>query len=1205
MYDGKLKSHLRMVFILCIFISCTHTIWSQEKNISLDLKNVTVKEALEQVKSLTGYSLWFNVNDVDLSRKVTVSVQNKSISHTLDIILKGQELSYEIKDKYIQIFKPKTASSPGNKTKTVSGTVIDDTGESLPGVSIVFKEIPTTGTITDFDGNFQLDIPEGAKNIIASYIGMDTKEVAITGNILKIVLKPSSQMLDEVVVTGMVAVDRRLFTGATDNISADKARLDGIPDISRALEGRSAGVSVQNVSGTFGTAPKIRVRGATSIYGSSKPLWVVDGVIMEDAVELNPEDLSSGDAITLISSAIAGLSADDIESFQILKDGSATSIYGARAMAGVVVITTKRGKAGVNRISYTGEFTSRMKPNYKNFNIMNSQEQMGVYNEMLDKGWLIFSDTYRAANSGVYGKMYQLINTYDRKTGAWAMKNTPEARERYLQEAEMRNTDWFDELFNNTITQNHAVSISSGTDKSAYYASLSIYNDPGWTKASSVNRYTANANASFKLTKDLSLTLFTNGSYRKQKAPGTLNQETDEVRGEVSRSFDINPYSYALNASRTLALRDEKGLTYYTRNYAPFNIMDELSKNYMDLGVVDLKFQGEFDWKILKGLDVKVMGAVKYQTTSIDHNIHDKSNQAQAYRAAGDATIRDRNPFLYRDPDNPNSIPVVVLPEGGIYDKYEYKMLGYDFRASVNYNTNFKDVHLMRLFAGTELNSVDRSQYWSRGWGYQFDNGGIPFYDYLIFKQGIEQNNFYYGNDMTYSRNLAFFGMGTYSYMGKYIFTGTLRYEGSNRLGKSRSARWLPTWNIALAWNMHEENFFESLTPAFSHFTLKSSYSLTADRGPASVTNSRVIYRNYSPYRPFADVKESALEIGNLENSELTYEKKYEFNIGAEMGFLNNRINFSTDIYTRNNYDLIGFINTQGAGGEVTKLANVASMKSHGIEFTLSTKNIQTKDFGWATDFIFSKSSNEITKLDSKARVMSLISGVGYAEKGYPVRALFSIPFKGLNEDGLPTFINQNGEQTITDINFQEVQKKDFLKYEGPTDPTIVGSLGNIFSYRNFRLNVFITYSFGNVVRLDPVFSSSYSDLDAMPKEFKNRWTLPGDEKHTNIPVIASLRQEKDIPNLRYAYNAYNYSDARVADGGFIRMKEISVSYDFNTEWIRKMHLTNLQLKLQATNLFLIYADSKLNGQDPEFFRAGGVSSPVPKQFTLTLRLSL
>ena len=217
-------------------------------------------------------------------------------------------------------------------------------------------------------------IPSSARTLQISYIGMRTQEVTIKTTLLKVVLKPDAEVLQEVVVTGMQRMDKRLFTGAASKLTAESVKLDGLADISRGLEGRAAGVSVQNVSGTFGTAPKIRVRGATSIYGSSKPLWVVDGVIMEDAVEVSADQLSSGDAETLISSAIAGLNADDIESFQILKDGSATSIYGARAMAGVIVVTTKKGRAGVSKISYTGEFTTRLIPSYNDFNIMNSQE---------------------------------------------------------------------------------------------------------------------------------------------------------------------------------------------------------------------------------------------------------------------------------------------------------------------------------------------------------------------------------------------------------------------------------------------------------------------------------------------------------------------------------------------------------------------------------------------------------------------------------------------------------------------------------------------------------------------------------------------------------------------------------------------------------------------------------------------------------------
>ena len=194
---------------------------------------------------------------------------------------------------------------------------------------------------------------------------------------------------------------------------------------------------------------------------------------------------------------------------------------------------------------------------------------------------------------------------------------------------------------------------------------------------------------------------------------------------------------------------------------------------------------------------------------------------------------------------------------------------------------------------------------------------------------------------------------------------------------------------------------------------------------------------------------------------------------------------------------------------------------------------------------------------------------------------------------------------TTSDINFQERNNKDHLVYEGPTDPTITGSFGNVFSYKGFKLNAFITYSFGNVVRLDPVFSNKYSDLDAMPKEFKNRWTVTGDENRTNVPVIADRRMNQQDQYLSRAYNAYNYSTARIAKGDFIRMKEISLYYDFPKSWISHLKLSDLSLKLQATNLFLIYSDDKLNGQDPEFFNTGGVAAPVPKQFTLTLRMGI
>ena len=1079
----------------------------------------------------------------------------------------------------------------------VSGTVVSsEDNEPIIGASVKVKGT-ALGTITNMDGEFHLSVSSNA-HLVVSYIGMKTQEVAVKTGKMRIVLHPDNQTLNEVVVTGMQKMDKRLFSGAASKLDAAKSKLDGVPDVSRALEGRVAGVSVQNVSGTFGTAPKIRVRGATSIYGSSKPLWVVDGVIMEDVTEVSADALSSGDAATLISSAIAGLNSDDIESFQILKDGSATSIYGARAMGGVIVVTTKKGKAGTSRINYTGEFTMRLKPSYSQFNIMNSQEQMGIYKEMYNAGLISFSRTLRASNSGVYGRMYQLINTYDATNGKFGIANTQNAMNEYLQAAEMRNTDWFDELFNNPISMNHSISMQSGTDKAQYYTSFSYMNDPGWTEQSKVQRYTYSINANYNLSKKVTLNLIGNTSYRKQRAPGTTTQKGDAVSGAVSRDFDINPYSYAINTSRALDPN-----VFYTSSYAPFNIHHELANNFMDFDVLDMKVQAELKYKPITKVELAVLGAYKFSNTVQNHQVRDNSNFAMAYRAMDDATIRDANPWLYPDPDQTNSKKFSVLEKGGFQRETKYKMNSWDFRATASYNDVYNDDHIVNFYGGMEVNNTDRFRTHFDAVGVQYQLGMLGSYDYHYFKQLSEEGGHYFTLNNTYGRDVSFFGTANYSWKGRYSANLTTRYEGSNRLGKARSARWLPTWNLSGAWNAHEEPWFRKVfNNTLTHATIRASYSLTGDK-PA-VANSQVILKSVNPWRPFSSDQESALEVSDFANPELTYEKKHEFNIGTDLGFLDNRINVTFDWYTRNNYDLLGPRTTNGTKGTITEFANIASMKSHGEELGISTKNIMTKDFQWNTDFIFSHVKTKVTKLDNRSQIFDMISGVGFTRKGDPYRALYSMDFKGLNENGIPTFINEKGELTTSEIEFQS-RVLDYLVYEGPTDPTVTGSLGNTFSYKGWHLNVFATYAFGNKVRLDPAFKSSYSDLSSMPKDFKNRWTVSGDERRTSIPAIADLRTLQNDLRLANAYNAYNFSTDRVAKGDFIRMKEISVSYDFPHAWVNALSLNTLNLKLQATNLFLIYSDKKLNGQDPEFFNAGGVAVPMARQFTLTLRLGL
>jgi len=1083
-----------------------------------------------------------------------------------------------------------TVQAPGNN---------GGPAENMAGVTVLQKGT-NNGTATDASGNFQLTVPDNAI-LVFSMIGYKTQEVTVGGRTtLNVTLALDENFLKEVVVTGYQEVDKRLFTGAATTLSGSDAKREGITDVSRMLEGRVAGVTVQNVSGTFGAAPKIRVRGATSITGDNKPLWVVDGIILEDVVNISNEQLSTGDPSTLLGSSVAGLNPDDIESFQILKDASATSLYGARAMNGVILITTKKGKVGQPVISYTGNYSTYLKPSYRNFDIMNSYDQMSVYAEMARKGWLDYGDVVNRANGGVYLKMYNLLEYADGSETP-GLYNSPEARAAFLNKYAQANTDWFDVLFRNSFQQEHSLSLSSGTEKTQMYYSTSYLQDNGWSLGSGVQRFTGNVRANFNVSDKIQFGLITQGSIRDQRAPGTLGRNSNPVTGEFSRDFDINPFSYALNTSRALTAYDENGnREFFRMNYAPFNILHELENNTLDLNVIDLKIQGEFRYNILRNLKYAFDGAYRYASTGQEHKIHEDSNMPQAYRAGvypENATIRAANRFLYTSPEDPDAQPVSVLPSGGFYITNDDFLKSYYLRNSLDYNLNFQDVHTLRLFGSQELRYINRINKQFTGYGYQYDKGGVPFIDPNAIKQAVEGNFNYYSMTMGFDRYLAYAANAAYSYAGKYQLNGTVRYDGSNLLGAARSARWLPTWNISSSWNVDEEAFMKNL-PVISQLTLRATYGLTASMGNA--TNSSLVLQSGSTLRPYLTEVESAIGIRYLENTELTWEKQYETNVGLNLGLFQNKVNVTVDAYNRDGFDLIGPIRTSGIGGEAVKIANYADMQSQGIEGSLGAGIIQERDYGWRTQLTFGYNQSTITNLKSEPMIWDLVGANGGPQQGYSYRGLFSIDFDKLNTaNGSPIFIDENGE--AGNNVYLQSNATSYLKYEGPVDPTINGGFYNAFNYKNFTLSALLTYSGGNKIRLNPVYKNSYTDLDAMPSDFLTRWIMIGDD---GTPSIIEARNQSGLDGA-YPYNAYNYSSDRVANGEFVRLKQASLGYNLPTVLVSRFHLKSMSLNLVANNLWLIYADKKLNGQDPEFFSSGGVAMPVPRQFTLSLKVGI
>ncbi|MGK7395766.1 MAG: SusC/RagA family TonB-linked outer membrane protein [Candidatus Cyclobacteriaceae bacterium M3_2C_046] len=1080
-------------------------------------------------------------------------------------------------------------------SQTVTGKVTSQDNSSLPGVNVRIKK-SSIGTITDANGNFQIGLQSGSDTLIFSFIGFVQQEIPVANrSTINVTLKEDVRELNEVVVTGFQEVQRKLFTGSASRLKLEDIQVPGLSDPSRMLEGQVAGVTVDNVSGTFGTAPRIRIRGNTSILGDNQPLWVVDGVILEDLVNVDPNDLITGNANTLVASSIAGLNPNDIESFQILRDASATALYGTRAKNGVIVITTKKGRSGETRVNYSGNFSAYLRPTYNQFDILNSQDEMSIYREMYEKGLIDITTSVRAQNFGPLGKMFTLISTHDIPWGPNGSLN-----EAFLNKYETANTDWFDVLFRDySLQQQHSVSLSAGNEKHNSYYSLSYLNDNGQTIADKVQRYAGMARNTFFFSDVFSLDVKLNGSYRQQSVPGTQNRDFDPITGRFRRDFDINPFSYALNTSRSIRPYDDNGdLEYFRRNYAPFNILRELELNYINIRVADISAQTDFTFNITDNLTARSAVQGRYAATRREHIIHENSNQAEAYRADDTQFIQESNNLLFRDPDDPGSQPKVVLPEGGFNYLDETDLTYFYIRNSIEWSHEINDIHSINLMGGQEIKYTDRSSKSADGIGVVYENGGVVNTDPNIIdflnRQGIST----FGLAVDRERFAGFFLNGGYSYDSRYILNGTIRYDGSNRLGKSRTARYLPTWNVSGAWNVDQESFFN--LDFLEFLKLRATYGLSANLGPS--TSALLNIRSDVTLRP-TDV-ESYLYIDDLENQDLTWEKLNELNVGLDFGILGNKITGTLDYYRRQSFDLIGVLQTSGIGGVAFKLGNYADLESNGFEVSLNSNNFSTENFNWSTSLNFGYTRDKITQFDFEPRIADAISQGGAALLNGPRRGIYSTRFAGLDARGIPTFYDKNDE-IVYNYSLQDREGlRDILDYEGPAEPMGAGGLTNNFSYKNFSLSVLLSYKFGYVIRLDDSFSPRYTDFNSFSRDFINRWVVPGDEEVTDVPVILDREVVNgNNPNLLNAYDLYNKSTVRIADGDYLRLRTVRLSYSLPGNIASKIGMNTAQISVEGLNLALLYSDDRLNGQDPEFFASGGVALPQPRQITVALNL--
>ena len=629
----------------------------------------------------------------------------------------------------------------------------------------------------------------------------------------------------------------------------------------------------------------------------------------------------------------------------------------------------------------------------------------------------------------------------------------------------------------------------------------------------------------------------------------------------------------------------------------------------MDINVLDFKAQIEASYKINPSLEARALFSTRHASTATRHEISDQSNQILAYRGMETSDVARTNTYLYTDPERTEETPQSPLPHGGILNKNETSLSSYLMRLALDYDHQWGE-HNLKAFGFTELRSANRSETPFTGYGIQYDRGRQVYTNPIIFSKILGEGSQYFSDTHRYDRGLTFSGSATYGYAGKYIANALINIEGSNASGKNSNAQWLPTWNIGAKWNVDKEAFFKR-SDLLTALALRMSYGLTAKMNEEAVNANSVYQGLQTSPRIYAD-REHAIHIQHLENRDLTWEKMYELNLGIEASFFNDRVRTTLDLYQRNAFDLIDLVRTSGIGGQYYKYANFGDMRTQGLELSLSSENIRG-EFSWNSTFTLSLMNQKITRLLNTPNALDLVSGRGRGNLvGYPKGSLFSYNFQGLSPYGLPSFdfglypINRGEDAQIYGADFGDTQyTKSYLLYHGPIEPQVIGGLSNTFSYKGWELSLFLTAQAGNKIRLNPTFDPTFGDLNVFSGMWRDRWLNPGDEQRTDVPTIPSADLSNAIgkENIERAYSTYNYSQQMIADGSFIRLKHISLSYNLPKDWLKQMHIASAKLQVSMTNPFLLYSDKRLHGQDPEYYRSGGVSLPTPRQCTFTLQL--
>ncbi|NGM62621.1 TonB-dependent receptor [Sphingobacterium sp. SGG-5] len=1132
-----LSKILRLMKLTILFMSLGMFFVSARtysQKVSYKGTDVALEDVLKDLGRQSGYYLFYKYNEIKDVKIRVIDIDNIELAKALDKTLEDLPFDFRLKENTIIVNKimkdkaQKAVVSPGRVQTPITGTVKNSAGRPLHGATVIVKNT-RSHTITDEEGAFQFPtVPSGAILVI-SFVGYDTQEVAVGGReIIPVILAEQEKDLDEVIVIGYGTVAKEDLTGSISQVNVEDLMKAPVASFDQALAGRVAGVQVSSMEdGQPGEGMNIVIRGANSLTQDNSPLYVIDGFAVD-----GPET--------------AGINPDDIESITVLKDASATAIYGSRAANGVVVIETKKGKIGRPVITVNSSVGPQTTP--KKMEMLNAYEFVKYQVE-------------RYGNTGLARYTPADLNpshaSYD--PGGYTLesyRNIP-------------GVDWQDELFKTGLTQIHNFSIRGGTQETRYSISGSAYDQDAIILNTGYKRYQTRLSLDQTINEKFKVGM--NANYSHQKGYG-------QILGRTSATSSTTISGYLL---------------YSTWGYRPVtgregDIDYELGDILDDIVDEDVDDEGS-DFRInpLVSARETLRERLTNNFTANAYATYDLTKDLELKVTGGLTGVMYRNNAFYNSktvrgtPLRPNNINGV---NGSIRNNNRLDWLNENI---LTYKKRINRAHRIEAMVG--MTHQSRRQTLDGFSAIQVPNEELGLYG---LAQGLPLENSIGASE---SRLQSYFGRFNYNYKSRYLFTVTMRADGSSKF--PRHNRWGYFPSGAFAWNMGREGFVKDIA-AVSDAKLRISYGVTGnDRVSDFAPLASAEWNDLASYS-FDNVRYFGLNMERLSNPNLKWESTAQFDIGYDLSLFKDRINFVFDWYRKTTYDLLLNAQIPYTTGYSTAYKNIGRVRNQGLEFTLNTVNLRSKDFTWESNFNISFNKNKILALnEDQPNMLSTMSSfvtrmaqepMYIAEVGAPAAMFYGLVWDGVYQYSdfdeispgvyrLKLNVPDNGDSRTT-IQPGDIKYKD-LNGDGVVDasdktvigsglPKHIGGFTNNFSYKGFDLNVLFQWSYGNDLlnanRL--IFEGNITNVHHFNQyaSWADRWTPEN-------PSNTIHRAGGGGPQV--------ISSRVIEDGSYLRLKTVMLAYNIPQSITSGIGIQSLRMSVAAQNLLTW---TNYSGMDPE-----------------------